>query len=68
MTKLERALQAAEQLPEEMQEQLAENLLHYVDKYLALRDDIAIGVGQLDRGEWVDADEAVAKILNGLAA
>ena len=68
MTKLERALQAIEKLPEDVQERVVEDLVHYVDKYLALRDDIAIGVAQLDRGEWVDADEAMSRILSGLAS
>ncbi len=66
MTKLERAMQAAEQLPEEMQERLADNLLQYVDRFVALRDDIALGVAQLDRGEWVDADAAIELILSEL--
>jgi predicted transcriptional regulator len=68
MTDSERAVQAIEKLPEDMQERVVDNLVHYVDKYLALRDDIAIGVAQLDRGEWVDADEAMSRILSGLAA
>ena len=56
MTKLERALQAAEQLPEELRDQLGEELLHYVDRYLALRDDLDVGVRQLDAGEGIPAE------------
>jgi hypothetical protein len=66
MTKLERALKAAEQLPAEMQERIADNLLHYVDRYLALRDDVALGVAQLDRGEWVDADFSINRLIGFL--
>lgn len=62
MTKFERAVQAAAELPEELREQLGENLLHFVDKYLALRDDIAIGVAQLDRGEIVDGEILFAEL------
>ena len=62
MTKFERAVQAASELPEELREQLGENLLHFVDKYLALRDDIAIGVAQLDRGEVVDGEILFAEL------
>ncbi len=50
MTKFEHAIQAAEQLPEKMREKLGEDLLHFIDNYLALRDDIAVGVAQLDAG------------------
>ena len=62
MTKFERAVQAAEELPEELREKLGENLLHFVDKYLALRDDIAIGVAQLDRGETIDGEIVFAEL------
>ena len=62
MTKLERAVKAAEQLPEELREKLGDDLLHFVDKYLALRDDIALGVMQLDRGETIDGEAYFAKL------
>ena len=62
MSKLERAVKAAEQLPEELRERLGDDLLHFVDKYLALRDDIANGVMQLDRGEIVDGEAYFAKL------
>lgn len=62
MTKLERALEAAQELPEELREEIGENLLHFIDKYLALREDIAIGVAQLDRGETLDGEVVFAKL------
>jgi hypothetical protein len=50
MTKLEQAAKEAKQLPPELQEELGDKLLHYIHKYLALRDEIAIGIAELDRG------------------
>lgn len=58
MSKFDRAVKAAENLPED----LREDLLHYIDKYLALRDDIAIGVAQLERGEVVDGEVVFARL------
>lgn len=68
MSKFERAVKAAENLPEDLREELGEDLLHYIDKYLALRDDIAIGVAQLERGEVVDGEVVFAKLRARFAA
>ncbi len=68
MSKIEMALRAAEKLPPEMQEQLAENLLHYVDRYLALRDEIDIGIAQLDRGEFIDGETVFAELRAKIGA
>jgi predicted transcriptional regulator len=62
MTKLERAVQEAEQLPEELREKLGDDLLHYIHKYLALRDEIDIGLKELDAGLGIPADEVFADL------
>lgn len=62
MTKLERAIKEAEQLPPEMQDQLGDDLLHYVQKWIALHEAIAVGVDQLDRGEVVPVEVVFAKL------
>lgn len=62
MTKLERAIKEAEKLPDDLRDQLGEELLHFVHKYLALQDEIALGVAQLDRGETVSGDVVLAKL------
>lgn len=62
MTKLERALKAAEELPEDLREQIGEDLLHFIDKYLALKQDIDVGMAQLARGEIVDGEEVFARM------
>ena len=62
MTKLERALQEAEQLPDELREELGDKLLHYIHKYLALRDEIAIGLRELDAGEGLDGETVLAEL------
>ena len=62
MTKLERALKAAEQLPEEMREKLGDDLLHYVDRYLALREDLEIGLRELDAGQGLKAETVFADL------
>lgn len=62
MTKFERAVKAAEELPDDVREELGDNLLHYIDRYLALRDDIALGVEQIERGEMVDGEIVLAKL------
>lgn len=67
MSKIEMALRAAEKLPAEMQDQLAENLLHYVDKCLALQDEIAIGIAQAERGELIDGRLVMAELRERLA-
>jgi len=56
MSKFDRAVKAAEQLPEDLREELGEDLLHYIDKYLALAADIDIGLAQLDRGETIPGE------------
>ena len=68
MTKFERAMRAAEELPEDLRERLGENLLHFIDKYLALQDDIAVGVTQLDRGEMVDGEIVFARLRDRFGA
>jgi hypothetical protein len=50
MTQLERAVQEAEQLPDELREQLGDQLLHYIHKYLALRDDLHAAINEMDAG------------------
>lgn len=62
MTKFERAVQAAEELPEELREKLGENLLHFVDKYLALRDDIDAGLRELDAGQGIPAEVVLERL------
>jgi hypothetical protein len=56
MTKFELALQAAEQLPEDMRERLGDRMLRFIDKYLAMRDAIEIGVRELDAGLGIPAE------------
>ena len=62
MTKLERAVHEAEQLPDELREELGDKLLHYIHKYLALRDEIAIGLRELDAGEGLDGETVLAEL------
>lgn len=68
MTKLERAVKAAEQLPEELREKLGDELLHFVDKYLALRDDLEAGLRELDAGQGLSVDEVFADLGRSLGA
>ncbi len=62
MTKLERAVEAAGQLPEELREKLGDDLLHYIDRYLALRDDLEAGLRQLDAGEGLPGESVFAEL------
>lgn len=62
MSKMELALRAAEKLPPEMQDKLAEDLLHYIDKYLSLQEELKIGIEQLERGEIVDGAVVFAEL------
>jgi hypothetical protein len=62
MTKFEKAVREAERLPADVRDRLGEDILHFVDKLLALRKDIAIGVEQLDRGETVPAEVVLAEL------
>ncbi|MHB2266211.1 hypothetical protein [Aliihoeflea sp. PC F10.4] len=68
MSKMELALRAAEKLPPQMQDKLAEDLLHYIDKYLALQEQLAIGIEQADRGEVVSGEEVFARLRAKFAA
>ncbi len=62
MTKFEKAVQEAEKLPTDVRERLGEDLLHFVDKFLALRDDVAVGIAQLDGGDTVNGEVVFAKL------
>ena len=62
MSKLERAVQEAEKLPEELREKLGDDLLHYIHKYLAFREEIEVGLRQLDAGEEVAVEEVFARL------
>ncbi len=62
MTKLERAIKEAEQLPDDVREKLGDDLLHYIHKYLALQDALDEGLRELDAGETVDGDELLAEM------
>jgi predicted transcriptional regulator len=68
MTKLENAIKAAEQLPEELQERLGEDLLHFIDKYLALRDDLEAAIAEIDAGKRIPAEEVFAEVRASLGA
>ena len=62
MLKLERAIKEAEQLPDELREQLGDRLLHYIHKYLALRDDVDASLRELDAGLGRDGEEVFAAL------
>jgi hypothetical protein len=62
MTKLERAIKEAEQLPDELREQLGDQLLHYIHKYLALRDDLDAAIAELDAGLGRDGRAVFASL------
>ncbi|MCO6389854.1 hypothetical protein GTW25_02275 [Aliihoeflea aestuarii] len=62
MTKLELAVKDAAKLPAAVQEKLGEDLLHAVHRILALQDELAIGVEQLDRGEGLPLAEVMADL------
>lgn len=62
MTKLERAIKEAEELPAELREQLGDDLLQVVHKLLALREDIAVGVRALDSGDKIAGDVVFAQL------
>jgi hypothetical protein len=66
MTKLENAIKAAEQLPEELQERLDEDLLPFIDKYLALRDDLEAAFAEIDAGKGIPAEEVFAEVRASL--
>jgi hypothetical protein len=62
MTKLERALENAAKLPEEMQEKLGDDILHFIDNYLALRADLEEGLRELDEGKGIPASVVFADL------
>jgi hypothetical protein len=62
MSKLELAIKEAEKLPDELREKLGDDLLHYIHKYLALRDDLEAGLRDLDAGREYPADEVFARL------
>jgi hypothetical protein len=62
MTKLERAIKEAEQLPDELREELGDDLLHFIHKYLALRDELAIGLRELKTGDVEDGEAVLAEM------
>lgn len=62
MTKLERAIKEAEQLPDEVREKLGDDLLHYIHKCLALQDALDEGLRELDAGETVDGEALLAEL------
>lgn len=62
MTKLERALKEAEQLPDEVREKLGDDLLHYIHKYLALQDAVNEGLRELDAGQTIDGEAFLAEL------
>jgi predicted transcriptional regulator len=68
MTKLERAIAEANQLPDELRDQLGEQLLHYIHKYLALRDDLDAGLHELDEGRGRDGKEVFASLKSRYGA
>jgi hypothetical protein len=68
MTKLEHAIKEAEQLPDELRDQLGEQLLHYIHKYLALRDDLDAGIRELDAGLGRDGKEVFASLKSRYGA
>ena len=66
MTKLETAVKAAEQLPEELRDRLGDDLLHYIDKYLALKDDLEAAIAEIDAGQGIPAEEVFAELRASL--
>lgn len=68
MTKLERAVKEAEQLPDDLRERIGDGLLHYIHKYLALRDALDEGLRELDAGETVDGEEMLAELKTAYGA
>ena len=62
MTKLERAVKEAAQLPDDLRDHLGEQLLHYIHKYLAFRDDVDAGLRELDAGLGLDGKRVFAAL------
>ena len=57
MTKLlEQAIEIVSTLPEADQDRIAKELIYYVDKLMALRADVEVGIRQLDAGEGRELD------------
>lgn len=68
MTTLEHAFKAAEKLPSELQEEIGARLLQYVQKYVALSDDIDAGIRELDAGLGRPGDEVFDRLLKKYGA
>jgi hypothetical protein len=68
MTKLERAIEEANQLPDELRDQLGEQLLHYIHKYLASRDDLDAALHEFDAGRGRDGKEVFASLKSRYGA
>jgi septum formation topological specificity factor MinE len=62
MTKLERAIREANELPEDLREKLRDDILHFIHKFLALRDDLDLAIGELDAGQGIPADTVFAEL------
>lgn len=62
MTKLELALKEAEKLPVDARERLGDDLLQYIHKYLALRDDLDAALSELDAGLGRDGEDVFAAL------
>jgi hypothetical protein len=60
---LERAMAAAAELPETEQDRLAQDLLAYVEKLRALREEVDRGLRSLDEGAGreLDVDGVIAR-------
>ena len=68
MPKLERAIKEAEQLPDELREELGDRPLHYIHKYLVLRDELDAGIRELEAELGVDGDEVLASLKSRYSA
>jgi hypothetical protein len=55
-------------LPEEMQEQLGEDVLHFIDRYLSLVDDLNAGLRELDEGKGIPAHVVFSELRKSLGA
>lgn len=68
MSTLQHAFKAAEKLPNDVQEEIGERLLKYVEKYIALSDDIDAGIRQLDAGMGRPGDEVFDRLMRKYGA
>lgn len=65
MTKLlEQAIETVRSLSEADQDRIANKLINYIDKLVALRADVDVGIRQLDAGEGreLNIDELLREI------